>query len=403
MAVLKPPIANHQSLIANLAALWQQATGGDEAARATWQTVEGGGWGWGTAGPSVNSSDEWNALAWNACGPATLHALGSFRVTLTVAGSARAAGLSFGPYKDFLVALPDERPRQLALEVDDTGGWRFTVDGQPQPPAWWNRQLHTVDDLLSGTLSFKTQAASHVHFRDLWLEPLATACELSVIITCNRFAQRLRLALRNWCMQELPFGSLELLVANPASPDGTHELLASVARTYPHMPVREVALPPELALNKGAMLNRAVSRCRGRWLWFTDADCLFAPGSAALALNYIRQRGMRLFYAERVHLDATQTDGLLAGRFDSIGDLPALACAAAQHQRDDAPWGYTQIVPRAALPRQPYPEQMNHFAHSDGAFVERCRRQGLLPERIPQLRCLHMAHPFAWYGTEVFL
>jgi hypothetical protein len=70
---------------------------------------------------------------------------------------------------------------------------------------------------------------------------------------------------------------------------------------------------------------------------------------------------------------------------------------------DSAPWGYTQIVHRAILQRVSYREYINHFAHSDSLFIEDCKRQGVIPEQLAGLFCLHLDHSFAWYGTKTFL
>jgi hypothetical protein len=39
----------------------------------------------------------------------------------------------------------------------------------------------------------------------------------------------------------------------------------------------------------------------------------------------------------------------------------------------------------------------------DLQFITDCQARGLPIEQIPDLFCLHLAHPFAWYGTTAFL
>jgi len=121
-------------------------------------------------------------------------------------------------------------------------------------------------------------------------------------------------------------------------------------------------------------------------------------------LGYIPNRGDRLFYGRRQHLSDANTSALLAGRGDGVADFAELA--AATHSGpppENFPWGYTQIVRRAVFEHLRYPESFNHFAHSDGEFIERCKRAGLTPEQVPGLGCLHLEHPFAWYGNSQFL
>ena len=75
----------------------------------------------------------------------------------------------------------------------------------------------------------KARRAEEVRFERLIIHSLRSSCRISVVITCYRFLQRLRLSVHNWCNQQASSGSYEVLVVNPGSPDGTHEFLAAVA------------------------------------------------------------------------------------------------------------------------------------------------------------------------------
>ncbi len=268
---------------------------------------------------------------------------------------------------------------------------------------WWNAAVQSSADLLAGTLALKVRYAEQVLFQNLVLRTLPPSCQISVIITCSRFAQRLRVTLRNWCHQRLGIGAYELLIVNPQSPDGTHEHLAAVARSYPELRVRELTVDPELALNKGAMINHAVRASRGEWIWLTDADCLFGPGSAALMLAHVHGRPNHLYFGERRYLTRAQTDALLSGRYDGLSDFDQLASDEHLRGSDRAPWGYTQIVHRSVMQRVCYRDDIDHFAYTDNAFVEACRLLAILPSPVDGLFCLHLDHPFSWYGTEAFL
>lgn len=385
---------------------WAAAAAGDADARAAWQVDEGGGWSWERGGVVVRGADgTWSALGWRRGDAAALSALGNFTVEVTVTGMAGAAGLSFGPYKDFLAPVSlTTGPRRLQLEVDAAAGcWGFRVDGRLMERHWWDAAVQRVDDLLGGRLTLKVTDASEVRFEQLAVHRLAASCRLSVVMTCHRFLQRMRVTLRNWCHQELPSGAYEVLVVNPQSPDGTHEHLAAVARSYPHVRVRELAVESTLAMNKGLMINRAVEASRGEWIWLTDADCLFPPTGAATVLAQVDGREQRVLYGRRRYLTPAQTDGLLASRTDGLGGFQALCGARPQRPDDAAPWGYTQIAHRSTWNRIRYPEDHNHFAYSDLRFVEECQRRRISPEQVDGLICLHLDHPFAWYGTDLFL
>jgi hypothetical protein len=142
---------------------------------------------------------------------------------------------------------------------------------------------------------------------------------------------------------------------------------------------------------------------RGGWIWLTDADCLFAPGSGAIVMDQLDGGSDRLLFGQRRYLTSSQTDDLLSGRLDAIRHFDTLAANPSPRAPDHSPWGYTQIVHRSTLDRLRYSEEFNHFAHSDLTFIEDCRRIGLSFQPVDGLVCLHLHHPFAWYGTSLFL
>jgi hypothetical protein len=386
----------------NLNAIFERALAGDTEAQNSWQVTEGGPWVWQQDGVQINNGAQWSALKWEKWRDFKSPALRSFVIEATVNGKAEAAGLSFGPFKDFLAKLDTTSgPRRVQLEVDaDVGCWAFRVDGQLMNRNWWDAKVNSVEDLLNGTLTLKAKNAESVLFQNLTLHPLLASCRLSVVMTCFRFLQRLRLALRNWCHQDLPFGAYEVLIVNPESPDGTHEHVAAVARGFPHIRVHEIAVGTNLSTNKGAMINRAFEASRGEWIWLTDADCLFAPGSAATVLQQVQ--GQHLFYGQRRRLSPAQTDALLAGRADGLRDFAELA-AVAGGRVENGPWGFTQIVHRRVFEQIRYREEVNNFARTDDIFVGDCRRQQITPKQLEGLFCLHLEHPFAWDGTKYFL
>jgi hypothetical protein len=388
-----------------LAEQWAQALGGDSSAQAQWNNLDAGNWWWQRDGLHVGrGAGEWYSLAWDRFDSAMIRQLNKFVIGVTVQGSAQAAGLSFGPFRDFLSEVGSQ-PARLQLEIDaSAGNWRFRVDGQVTASAWWNSAVTSIDDIRNNTLSLKARRPDNAAFRDLTVHVFRESCKISVIIVCNRFLQRLRLALRSWCHQESPCGAHEVLVVNPGNPDGAHEHLRSVARSYSDVRICEVAVPGELAGNKGAMINGAIPLCRGDWIWLTDADCIFPVSATSLALGYATSgRRQRLLYGQRRYLTPSRTDELLAGRVDCLTDFDTLSCSPAIRNPENAPWGYTQIVHRSMFDRLRYPETFDHYAHGDSHFIEVCKSRGMTPEQVPDMFCLHLDHPFAWYGSKEFL
>jgi hypothetical protein len=378
---------------------------GAEQLRTSCHPVEGGVHQWrgdhlalSTRGP------EWAGAALPVAWPDLLPDKRNLLIQVFVSGEAELAGLSFGPYRDFLtqVSASPKLVHCLQLELDrDAGYWTFRVDGLLQPRAWWDSGIGGIEDIFNGSLTLKAKKLREVVFHGLTIRAFESPCRVSVVMTCHRFVQRLRVTLRNWCWQDVLSGAIEVLVVNPESPDGLHEHLAAVSAACPHLRLREIVVPATMARNKGAMINRAVQAARGEWIWLTDSDCLFDRNAAATALFWIQNRPRRLLYCERKFLSHENTQALLAGAVDGCEGFAQLSGEPMHCEAE--PYGYTQIVPKVALTRWPYREDLNHYADSDLTFLERCRRNQVRPVKIEGLYCLHMAHPFAWHGTSVFL
>lgn len=318
-------------------------------------------------------------------------------VSVRVSGKAGAAGISFGAFKDFIAPVDDATGERLLQFDVDGSGWTFRVDGVRQERVWWDGAVRAVDDLFDVPLTLKARHAEEVTFRNLSVTAYEERPRVSAVMTCYRFAQRLRVALTSWCRQRVPSGALEVIVVNPESPDGTHELLASMAAAYPEVRLCELRVEAALGRNKGAMMNRGVEASRGEWIWLTDADCVFPPDAAARLLSSGADTGA-LTFGERRHLSKAATDLLLAGRIapDEVSDADAGFVEA-------YPWGYTQIFHRSQLARVRYREDLDHFAGSDESFLRTWRDAGLPERRLEGLHCLHLQHPFSWYGTTSFL
>jgi hypothetical protein len=146
--------------------IFEQALAADTAAQNTWQVTEGGPWVWQHDGVRINNGGKWSALSWQRWRDFKSPALRNFVIEATVSGTAEAAGLSFGPYKDFLAGLDiSNSPRHLQLEIDaDVGCWAFRVDGQLMNRSWWDAKVKSVEDLLNGTLTLKAKNAETVLF-----------------------------------------------------------------------------------------------------------------------------------------------------------------------------------------------------------------------------------------------
>jgi hypothetical protein len=352
---------------------------------------------------SVSGGGEWAWLESEEYRADALKKLSNFLVEVSVGGNAEAAGISFGPFKDFLVPLRGVHgTKLLQVEVDASNQtWVFRAEGTMMSREWWDSAIHSVRDILDGILTLKAHKADRVVFHGLAVRRFDSSCRLSIVLTCFRFAQRLRVSLASWCRQTIPTGAFEIIVVNPDSPDATHQVLATMASAYPEVRVRELAVPSALARNKGAMINRGIKASRGEWIWLTDADCVYPNTAAEQVLSRTGSHQV-LFYGERHHLTRRATDALLAGRLVGATDLTALRDFT-EGRPDNHPWGYSQIAHRSVMERIRYREDLNGFSASDGSFLDDCRRSGVALVRIDALQCFHLSHPFAWDGATAFL
>ena len=163
------------SLVQALRLGWDRALAGDGQERANWRVVEGNEWSWQQNAVCAKSNgSEWSAYEYSRCDTQALRALRNFVVEVTISGRAEAAGLSFGPYKDFLAELSPHTDRHhLQLEVDGTtDNWTFRIDGQLAERSQWNSAVRNTADLVAGTLTLMVRGANCVAFRELALHTL---------------------------------------------------------------------------------------------------------------------------------------------------------------------------------------------------------------------------------------
>ncbi|WP_423461856.1 glycosyltransferase family 2 protein [Promicromonospora sp. MS192] len=350
-----------------------------------------------------NPGADWRSILLPATVQELVLAGREVRLSALVAGAAIAAGFSLGGGRDYLVPLDKrEWPRRLTVEISERGKKVvFLVDGRIST-GWTGAPDLPMADGLAG-IALRTLGVAHVEFSEIEISTFDEPCELSVVIACHRFGQRLRVALNSWVRQDAPTGSYEIIVVNPGNPDGTSEMLASFAASFPEVRLRELSIdgPPD----KPVLINRAVEMSRGHVVWLADSDCLFPTGAVRTVLDVLHGDGDEEFlnFAERRHLGRSATDALLGGSLDPVRDFSALLNSATGRDPQRYPWGYSQIVSRRVLLETPYREEVSRFAHSDGIFVDECRRRGIPPRLVDGLICLHLDHPFAWYGTSSFL
>jgi hypothetical protein len=118
------------------------------------------------------------------------------------------------------------------------------------------------------------------------LEPVDShrAPPLSVVVAARNEASHIRPALRSLLEQDYP--QLEVVVVNDRSEDDTGVVLEAMSRAAPRLRVITVEVLPDDWLGKNHALAAGATAARGRYVLFTDADVVFAPGALRRALGY---------------------------------------------------------------------------------------------------------------------
>jgi hypothetical protein len=113
--------------------------------------------------------------------------------------------------------------------------------------------------------------------------------------------------------------SLELVVADGGSTDGTLDILAALGAAHPGR-LRWASLPDA---GPAQAVNAAVARCRGAVIGWLNSDDRYTPGALRRALEaFARQPDAVLVYGEAEHIDA---QGARIGAYPTRGASTPLA------------------------------------------------------------------------------
>jgi ADP-heptose:LPS heptosyltransferase/glycosyltransferase involved in cell wall biosynthesis len=232
--------------------------------------------------------------------------------------------------------------------------------------------------------------------------------DVSILVACNRYLQRFRVFARSICHQDYDLAKVEVVVANPHSPDGLSPFLAVLEHAAADGPggprFREVLVDPSFNRNRGYLIQRAFEACTGEVIIGMDCDLVIPRGFLRALVEAVQQHPQSIVGVYRQFLSAQTTDKILAGMLD-----PHLAWASvlAEDQQEEQGYrgvlGYCQATLRKNWEMVGYPEEFDNIAKSDVAFVERLGQCGVTPLFLKDLHVLHLNHPRNWEGTQEFL
>ena len=87
--------------------------------------------------------------------------------------------------------------------------------------------------------------------------------EVSILTCCHRYLQRFRVFAQSICRQQYDLEKVEVIVANPQSPDGLSTYLSLMKTATPVPLFEEVLLESAQFRNRGLMIQKAFERARG--------------------------------------------------------------------------------------------------------------------------------------------
>jgi hypothetical protein len=298
---------------------------------------------------------------------------------------------------DHLLVYPSiqELPKFLqTLNEDPESGRRISARGPDIV-----KHLHTPD-LRAKQL-----------FESIW--PTSTVLggnqhspQISVLTSCYKYLKRFRCYLASLAKQKLPAGSLEIVVADPGSPDGLYEYLREFANKNAHLRIVHVPIDGMYNRNRGLCINRAFKSSSGHIIVATDGDIIFPQDLVGHLAEQSRAHADLVFGVRRSFLDRSATTEILEGRRDPLGDFLELSKVHSDGEPNgrEGVLGYCQVLRRAAFERAGYPEEFDMINQSDIVFLERLQKYAqVTPCFLENKTVLHLWHPRDWSGTKDLL
>jgi glycosyltransferase involved in cell wall biosynthesis len=206
--------------------------------------------------------------------------------------------------------------------------------------------------------------------------------------------------------QQLPDGALEVVVADPGSPDGVASYLEDFAAHQTRLRVVHLPLNPRYHRNRGVGINRAFDVSSGQVVIGIDGDMVFSPTLIGDLEGQVLRDPRYVYGIRRRVVGRGNTEAILRGELDPIAKFEVLS--KSESDGEENPFvgvlGYCQAVHRSAFARARYPEEFDMVNQSDIVFVERLGREaGVQPRFLEDLTALHLWHPRNWAGTQDLL
>lgn len=226
---------------------------------------------------------------------------------------------------------------------------------------------------------------------------------VSILVTCHRYLKRFKVCLESLARQDLPDGALEVVVADPESPDGLADHLESFAAAHPGLRLVHLRMDSRYYRNRGVGINRAFDVSAGQVVIGIDGDLVFPPHLVGVLEEQVLRDPAFVYGVRRSFIGRTQTEEILKGSLDPLSRFEDLSRSEGDGEAHPfiGVLGYCQAVHRAAFAQARYPEEFDKVNQSDILFVDRLREvAGINPRFLEDLVVLHLWHPRNWSGAQ---
>lgn len=229
--------------------------------------------------------------------------------------------------------------------------------------------------------------------------------DISVLVCCRNFRKRFTKFAESILSQDWPVARIEVIVANPDSPDGLHNLLSKLAdvalRRFGTPIFYEERIDPKHGRNRGLMIQKAFERSQGTVVIGMDCDLILPPDFLRHIYSQTLQHPNTIVGVYRNFLSPETTEKILAGEIDPIESLATLLKEDnSENQGYRGVLGYCQSAIAEVWKIIGYPIEYDEIAKSDVSFIERARALNVHPRFLDKLRVLHLHHPRNWMGTD---
>ena len=230
----------------------------------------------------------------------------------------------------------------------------------------------------------------------------AKSLKISILTCCHRFLQRFQIFIQSICRQQFDLADVEVIVANPHSPDGLSDYLKLLQESHSTPVITEILLDPKYFRNRGFMLQKAFEQAQGEIVIGMDCDLVLPLDFLQRIVETVQANPDRIVGIYRNFLTPNTTALILTGNLDPYANFETLKLEDQEEPNGyRGVLGYCQALTHEAWKRVGYPVEFDEIAKSDVAFNDRLATIQITPLFLRNVVALHLHHERNWTPTLV--